>query len=158
MTGCLESPVSLARQRLEETIERLVPPVEHLLQRVAPQEIVTTDPGTAEATVSVPLRFPDGLGGGRVVAKLFRYRDTVRLDVELEHNRVFARPDGSPSDRRCFLNDFMASATIAAGAEQLPEEFRRQVLRGVHHARHAVQEHNKKHQAPWNQMHVVATN
>jgi len=108
------------------------------------------------STFSVPLRFPDGIGLGRVVAQLFRYRDKVRLDIEIVHNRTFARPDGAPSDRRCFMNDFIASVAIAAKTEDLETDFRRGVVSGVHAAREAVQRHNRQQIAPWNQVKVAA--
>lgn len=156
MTGCIDSGIGLARRELEETVDRILPLVEELLQRFSPDDIVTTEPEEFGHKVSVPYTFADGVGTGRIVASLFRYRDGVRLDVEVAHNRRLARPDGRASDRRCFLNDFVASVTMPSGATELPMEFRRKVLRGIHHARRAVQEHNKKHPEPWNQVTVVA--
>ncbi len=91
-----------------------------------------------------------------MVARLFRYRDTVRLDVEIVHNRMLASPNGGTSERRCYLNDFVASITLPAGSEQIPMDFTRSVLRGVRNARDAVQRHNREQSAPWNQLKVVA--
>lgn len=156
MTGLLESGLSLARRELAETVDRVLPLVEELLQRFSPEEIVTTEPEEFGYRVSVPFAFADGIGVAHVVASLFRYRDAVRLDLELEHNRRLARPDGAASDRRCFLNDYVATITLPAGSQELPIEFRRKVFRGVQAARVAVQEYNRKHPEPWNQLRVVA--
>lgn len=156
MTGCMESGLTLVRRELEETVDRLLPVVEALLQRFSPDEIVTTEPEEFGYQVSVPFHFTDGIGDARVLAGLFRYRDGVRLDVEVQHNRHLARPDGSASERRCFLNDYVASVTVSAGAGELPMEFQRRVARGVWQARRGVEEHNKKHPEPWNQVRVAA--
>lgn len=156
MTGCMESGLALVRRELEETVERILPLVEELVQRFSPDEIVTTEPEEFGYQVSVPFRFTDGIGEARVVASLFRYRDVVRTDIELRHNRRLAKPDGSASDRRCFLNDFVASVSVPAGGTELPQEFRQKALRGAWRARNAVYEHNQKHPEPWNQVTVVA--
>ena len=66
------------------------------------------------------------------------YRDLVRVDVEVVHNRMFAKADGSPSDRRCYMNDFVATVTVPPETEQLPPDFERSVLRGVRAARHVL--------------------
>src|SRR3989304_5858839 len=131
MTGCLESGTSLLRQELARTIETIGPLVEALLQRLSPSEAITSELGDAGLRAEVPLEFPDGVGRGSVVAQLFRYHDTVRLDLQIEHNRRFVRPDGTPSDRRCYLNDFQASVTLQPGATELPEAFQRTVVSGV---------------------------
>ena len=154
MTGCTDSGLNLLQRTLDETIESLVPQLESLLQTLAPAETVSCGPEDSGYKLTVPLAFPDGIGRGQVVARVFRYRDHVRLDVEIAHTRMFARPDGSPSDRRCFLNDFVASARIQPKGE-LPPEFRRYAVAGVHAARDAVQRHNRAQTAPWNQVHVV---
>ena len=90
------------------------------------------------------------------MATLFHYRDEVRLDIEVEHNRVFARTGGTPTERACYLNDFVASVTIPPGAQELPEEFVRHVVAGIAAARDAVRRHNRRNAAPWSEVHVSA--
>jgi hypothetical protein len=104
----------------------------------------------------VPLRFPDGVGRGAVLAKLFPYRDRLRLDIEVTHNRVFAGRDGLPSDRRCYLNDFIASATLPADSRELDPGFVRDAIRGIRRAMDGVQRHNRSQSAPWAQVNVAA--
>ncbi|HLB37797.1 MAG TPA: hypothetical protein VJL31_14590 [Gemmatimonadales bacterium] len=156
MTGCLESGTSLLRQELDRTIEAIGPLAEALLQRLSPSEVVTSELGETGVKAEVPLEFPDGVGRGAVVAQLFRYHDTVRLDLVLEHNRRFVRPDGTPSDRRCYLNDFQASITLEKGATELPESFQRVVVSGVLAAREGVARHNRLHPQPWHQIQIAA--
>ncbi|MGD2136404.1 MAG: hypothetical protein PVF27_09595, partial [Gemmatimonadales bacterium] len=112
MNGCIESSPLVAYQELDQMVDALLPSVEVLLRRIADDASVVTEPDEGGYRCAVPLRFPDGIGRGLAVARLFRYRDTVRLDVELEHNRVLAKPDGTPSERRCYLNDYVASTTL----------------------------------------------
>src|ERR1041384_3630757 len=107
---------------LESDIGILVPGLENLLSRVAGAEPLVAEFERTSIRLVAPLTFPDSIGHGEVVATLFHYRDQVRLDVEIEHNRMFARPDGTPSDRACYLNDFVASVTLAQGAQALPDE------------------------------------
>ena len=156
MTGCTESSLGLIYRGLEETIESLLPAVEAMLQPTSRDAVVIRESDEAGYRFAVPITFPDGIGRGHAVARLFRYRDTVRLDVEIVHNRMLARPDGGPSDRRSYLNDFVASISLPAGSEDVPPDFVRSVLRGVRSARDAVQRHNRDQTAPWNQMKVVA--
>jgi hypothetical protein len=156
MTGCLESGTSLLRRELDRTIEALGPLVDALLQRLSPSDGVTSELGEAGLKADVPLEFPDGVGRGAVVAQLFRYHDTVRLDLVLEHNRRFVKPDGTPSDRRCYLNDFQASITLPKGATELPEAFQRAVVSGVFAAREGVARHNRLHPQPWHQIEIAA--
>jgi len=156
MTGCTDSSLPVICRELDETIENLVSVVEHLLQRLsdaAPSSVETEGSG---ARLTVPLRFPDGIGQGQVVASLFRWREAVRLDIEIVHNRTFSRPDGGASDRRCFLNDYEASVSLPVGTAELPNEFEHQVIAGVLAAREAVQRYNRQHQAPWSQVRVTA--
>jgi hypothetical protein len=127
-----------------------------MLQPISAEAVVIRESDEAGHRFAVPITFPDGIGHGHVVARLFRYRDTVRLDVEIAHNRMLARPGGGLSDRRCYLNDFVASASLPAGSEDVPPDFVRSVLRGVRSARDAVQRHNREQTAPWNQVRVVA--
>ena len=156
MTGCLESGLSLARRELDRTIEALAPLVEALLERLSPNGGVTSETTEQGVRAEVPLRFSDGIGRGTVLAELFRYHDSVRLDFVLEHNRRFLRPDGSPSDRRCYLNDFQASPTLPRGAAELPDSFVHSVVSGVHAAREGVARHNRLHPQPWHQIHIGA--
>ena len=156
MTGCLESGLTLARRELDRTIETLAPLVEALLERLSPDAGVTSETTDFGLRADVPLRFPDGIGRGTVQAQLFRYHDTVRLDLVVEHTRRFLRPDGSPSDRRCYLNDFQASLTLPRGATELPESFVRSVVSGVHAAREGVARHNRLHPQPWHQIRIGA--
>lgn len=156
MNGCIDSSSSLLSRPLDETVEVLVPAVEGLLHRIAPDEVVAREPDEGGYRLATPVRFPDGIGHGHVVARVFRYRDTVRLDIEIEHNRMLARPDGSASDRRCYLNDYIATVTLTAEASELPVEFVQGVLRGVRNAVEAVQRHNRAQKVPWGQL-AVAT-
>lgn len=156
MTGCLESGTTVLRQELDRTIETIGPFVEALLQRLSPSEAVTSELGDGSLRAEVPLRFSDGVGRGAVVAELFRYHDTVRLDIQIEHNRRFVKPDGTPSDRRCYLNDFQASLTLPRGAAELPEAFQRAVVSGVLAAREGVARHNRLHPQPWHQIQIAA--
>jgi len=139
---------------LESDIGILVPGLENLLSRVTGAEPSVAEFERTSIRLAAPLPFPDGIGHGEVVATLFHYRDQVRLDVEIEHNRMFARPDGSPSERACYLNDFVASATLATGAQELPEEFVRHVVAGIAAARDAVRRHNRRSAAPWSEVQV----
>ena len=156
MTGCTESGMAVVQRALDETIEKLLPTVESLMQTLAPNEVVACESEDDGFAFTAPLRFPDGIGTGTVVAKLFRYRERVRFDVELAHNRVFARPDGTKSDRRCFMNDFVASTSFDAGTETISTDFHRYVVSGVHAAREAVQRHNRQQMAPWNRVSVAS--
>lgn len=156
MNGCIESIPSLSYRDLDRMVETLLPMVEALLRRITDDATIETISEDGGYRCSVPLTFPDGIGQGFAVARLFRYRDTVRLDVELEHNRVLAKPDGTPSDRRCYLNDYVASMTFAASEETIPVDFERTAVRGVLMAREAVQRHNRAQQAPWGQLTVAA--
>ncbi|NIM51237.1 MAG: hypothetical protein GTN62_14955 [Gemmatimonadales bacterium] len=156
MTGCTESSLGLIYRELDETVESLVPVVEALLQHIAPAEAVTCESDEAGYRLATRIRFPDGIGRGHVVAQLFRYRETVRLDVEISHNRMLARHDGRASDRRCYLNDFVATVSLPAKVDHLPPDFERSVLSGVRNAIHAVQRYNRAQAAPWNQITVAA--
>ncbi|MFQ6047083.1 MAG: hypothetical protein ACE5PT_12140 [Gemmatimonadales bacterium] len=156
MSALIAGDVSLLERELDRTIELLLPMVEDLIQRLAPDQIVTSEVDEWGYVTSAPVRFTDGVGSGRAVAQLFRYRDMVRIDVELDHNRKLAHADGSPSERRCFLNDYVASVMLAPGSERLPDDFRRTVLRGMKGALDAVRRHNRKHSEPWHQIRVTA--
>lgn len=138
-----------------ETVDRLVPAVEELLERIVPESVLTCLEEVAGYRFTAGLTFPDGVGQGVVVARLFRYRDGVRLDLELQHNRVFADRAGAPTDRRCFMNDFIASVRLEPGTEGLPPEFVRTTVRGVRIARDAVAAFNRDNPQPWRQVRVA---
>ncbi|UCD24665.1 MAG: hypothetical protein JSW51_01750 [Gemmatimonadota bacterium] len=156
MTGCTDSSLPVICRELDETIDSLVPVVEDLLQRLSDVAPVACETEGSGARLTVPLRFPDGIGQGQVVAALFRWREAARLDIEIVHNRTFTRPDGGASDRKCFMNDFAASIKLPVGTNELPQEFERHVISGVLAARDAVQRHNRKSPAPWSQVKVSA--
>ena len=156
MTGCTESRIPVLHRDPEETIENLAPHVEDLLQRITGAAPARTEGDGTGLEIAAPLRFPDGIGQGQVLASLFRWRHTVRLDLEIVHNRTFITPRGTASDRRCFLNDFQASSTLSIGAEEIPESFQREVISGVSAARDAVQRNNRRNNAPWSQVAVAA--
>ena len=146
----------LKTRAAEETVDRLLPAVDDLLQQMVPEGVVTTADEIAGYRLTSDLSFPDGVGRGRVVARLFRYREGVRLDLELQHNRVFADRIGGPTDRRCFMNDFVASIRLDPGCEELPAEFTRTARRGVRAAQEAVAAFNRKNPQPWRQVRVAA--
>jgi hypothetical protein len=156
MNALTNPKAALIASELESDIGVLVPGLDGLLSRVTGGESPVADYDRNSLRLVAILPFPDGIGKGEVVASLFHYRDEVRLDVEVEHNRMFARPDGSPSDRACYLNDFVASVNIAPGAQELPEEFVRHVVAGVAAARDAVRRHNRRNAAPWSEVTVSA--
>lgn len=156
MTGCTESRVPVLCRDLEETIENVIPGVEELLQRITGAAPVRNEGGASNVSIAAPLRFPDGIGQGQVVASLFRWRDTLRLDIEIVHNRMFMTPRGTASERRCFLNDYQASTTLQIGAGEIPENFVREVTTGISAAREAVQAYNRRNSAPWCQVTVAA--
>ena len=72
MTGCTESTTPVLNRELEETIESLVPAVEGLLQRITGAAPASTDGEGTDLEIAAPLRFPDGIGQGQVLALLFR--------------------------------------------------------------------------------------
>ena len=141
---------------LDTVFGALIPAVEELVERVTGVESTVIQASAAGVECASGTDFPDGVGRGQLVARLFRYRDAVRVDVKLVHNRSFANRDGTPSDRRCFLNDFVASVTLPAGAAALPPGFVHRVVAGVAAARDAVQRHNRRHQAPWHELRIAA--
>jgi hypothetical protein len=156
MTGCTESRIPVLSRDIEETIESLVPAVEDLLQRITGAAAYRVEPEGIDLKFAAPLLFPDGIGKGQVSASLFRWRDAIRLDVVIVHNRMFMTPQGTASNRRCFLNDYQASVTIRIGAQGIPDDFQRDVISGVSAARDAVQRYNRRNNAPWCQVVVVA--
>ncbi len=156
MNACMkQNTTAPTDDEIEDTMNQVVPHVHDLLHRITNTEPVTSKE-QGYRMVS-PLRFPDGVGEGWVVAELFRYRHEVRLDIRVDHNRMFAAPSGSPTDRRCFLNDYIASVTVGSGADMIPGDFVRSVVAGVTAARDAVKRHNKQSQTPWAEIRVAAT-
>ena len=155
MTGCNESNATLPVDELDARLGNLVPAVVSLLQRITSVEpAVTFDVGT-NVKFSSELSFPDGVGVGEIVAELFLYRAAVRLDLHIEHNRVFATANGKPSDRRCYLSDYVASVTLDDEGDTLPNEFVRSVVAGVTAARDAVRRHNRRAKLPWHEVRIA---
>ncbi len=141
---------------LEVDIGALVPALDDLVSRVTAEDATVAEFDRTSIRLVAPLPFPDGIGHGEVAAHLHRYRDGIRVDLEIVHDRMFARPDGTPSDRACYLNDFVASETLAPGALELPPEFVRHVVSGVAAARDGVRRHNRRNPAPWAEVTVSA--
>jgi hypothetical protein len=150
------SESQLAFPTVDETVGILVPTVENLLRRVCHEEPLSAADGESGVTVTASISFPDGIGNGVVKAELFRYRDKIRLDIHLEHDRMFAKRGGAPSERRCFMNDYVASVTIPMGAEDIPQDFVRKVVSGVAAARDAVRRHNRQSRGGWDEVRVAA--
>lgn len=155
MTGCVTGRSADLLRQIDAAVDRLVPQVGTLLAGVSHDQDVSTTREDGLRVVSVPARFPDGIGQGTVTARVFRYRTSARVDIALVHNRVIAFADGRPTNRACFLNDFKASVTLDAGATELPEAFVRQVTTGVRVALGAVDEHNRRHPQPWGRIRVA---
>lgn len=156
MTGCMNSNAALPDRELDARVGRLASAVEELLQRITKIEPTVSNLDGSGVRLTSPLTFPDGIGKGDVIAELFPYRDELRLDIHVDHNRFFALADGNPSERPCFLNDYVASITIQDLSESLPPDFLRSVVAGVAAARDAVRRHNRRCQAPWNEVRVAA--
>lgn len=129
---------------LDEVVARLVPAVSDLARRLTGSPARAVRMGPSHARVSADLIFPDGVGRGTVVASVFRYRGDLRVDLAIEHNRVFAGRGGEPSENRCYFNDYVASITLAPQADQLPVEFVRKVVSGVGAARTAVERYRRR--------------
>lgn len=156
MTGCVARDSADLLRRLDAAVDRLVPHVTALLGSIPAAGPVTASRAGNVVSLEAPVVFPDGIGRGVLVVRLFRYRTNVRVDVVLTHNRKIALADGSPGDRACFLNDFSASATLGPDAESLPERFVTEVQSGTEKAVRAVDEHNDRFPRPWGRIHVVA--
>ena len=156
MTGCQDSNATLSVVEIDARLESLIPAVVSLLQRITSVEPAVTYGAATDVKFTSELSFPDGIGEGEIAAELFLYRDAVRLDLHLEHNRVFATANGSPSQRRCYLNDFVASVALDAEQDTLPNDFVRGVVAGVTAARDAVRRHNRRAKLPWNEIRVAA--
>lgn len=157
MTRCVtENPSTLGR-RLDETLAALVPAVADLLRQLGQDPEPSQQREGSARVLSVPVRFPDSIGHGAVVARVFPYRTAVRVDVEIVHDRMLATSNGTPTSRRCFLNDFVASVMLLPDTNALPEAFVHHVLTGVRAAVSAVETHNRHHKEPWSQINVVGS-
>ncbi len=158
MTGCKDSNTAISDSELDARMGNLVPAVVSLLQRLASADPTVTneDGGGSGVRVTSPLSFPDGIGEGSIVCEVFIYRGAVRLDLQIDHNRKFAVADGTASERRCYLNDYVASVTLDADQETLPVDFVRGVVAGVAAARDAVRRHNRRASVPWHEVRVAA--
>jgi hypothetical protein len=157
MTGCVTRDSNNLLRRLDAAAERLVPHVAALLGEVAPGNAITTSRSGNVAMMEVPVRFPDGIGRGVFVARVFRYRTSVRVDIALTHNRMIALADGRPGARVCFLNDYSASTSLGPDAEDLPEAFVSEVRAGAQQALTAVDDHNERFPQPWSRIRVAAS-
>jgi hypothetical protein len=155
MTGCLESGSSLAYRQLDATFDALVPALTKVLERAVAGEDVRSESDGSGYRFVAPVRFPDGIGRGSVIAQIFPYRDRLRIDIELVHNRMLARSDGSASERRCYLNDYVASTTLPIDARELTADFMRDVIRGIRLAKDGVQRYNREQAAPWSRISVA---
>jgi hypothetical protein len=139
----LVSTTSRDPAALDEHVARLVPAVTDLVRRLTGAEARTQRVGPTHARLSADLSFPDGIGRGSIVVGVFRYRGAVRVDLAIDHNRVFAGRGGAASENRCYLNDYIASITLPLDAAELPVEFVRKVVSGVAAARTAVERHRR---------------
>lgn len=134
--------------------EALVAEATSLVRRVAGTEPIVSE-REREVRFTAPVTFTDGVGRGEVMAALFPYRGRLRLDLTLEHDRVFARPDGSATETHCYLNDYKASLQLEAEALTLPDEFVRNVIAGVSAARDAVRRYNRRCGSDWFRVQVT---
>ncbi len=130
--------------------ERLVEATAALLERVTSNTATVLYASTGrDVRLEAPVTFPDGIGSGSLIVQLHAQESIVDFTLRLEHDRVFATPQRTPSQNRCFLNDYVASVSVPAEAGEFPEEFVREVVSGVSAARYAVERHNREHPAPW---------
>jgi hypothetical protein len=155
MTGCVTGNSANLMRRLDAAVEALVPAVAEFLSRLGEGQV---EAGREDGVPSlgIPLRFPDGIGRARLTARVFRYRTGVRVDLAIVHNRVIALANGLPTDRGCFLNDYVACVTLGPDDVTLPEKFVSRVESGVRAALTAVEEHNRRHPQPWGRIRVAA--
>ena len=156
MTGCKDSNTVLPDSELDARVDNLVPAVVSLLRRITSTEPAITYDQGAGVKFTSELSFPDGIGEGEIVCDVFLYRNAVRLDLHIDHNRTFALADGGPSERRCYLNDYIASVTLDSDEDTLPVVFVRGVVAGVAAARDAVRRHNRRANVPWHEIRVAA--
>ena len=149
------SLIECTRNEVAPDIAVLTHSIIELIGDAAETDQVTLDSHRDALAVFAPISFPGGIGQGQLCAEAFCYRGHVRLDVRLAHNRVFARPDGTPSGRRLYLNDFVASTTLDPGQEVVPDAFVQHVMDGVARARAAVRRHNANPGAYWQEIFVA---
>ena len=157
MTGCISATGQEVLRQVDDTVTRLVPETATLLEGLSTEGELRTFRENGGHVLSIPLHFPDGIGHGALVARVFRYRDIARVDVEIVHDRMLADATGVATSRACFLNDFVASVSLPAGADRLPDEFRGRVTGGVRSAVDAVETHNRRHPQPWSRVRVVGS-
>ena len=150
-TSLIESSGS----QIAPDITVLAQSVVDLIGQATESDQVALDKRRGALAIFAPVFFPGGIGQGELCAEVFGYRGQVRIDVRLVHNRVFARPDGTPSDRRLYLNDFVASTTLDPAQEVVPDAFVQHVLDGVARARAAVRRHNADPGAYWQEILVA---
>ncbi len=155
MTGCNDSNTALPVSDIDARLGNLVPEVVSLLRRITSAEPAVTYGAATDVKFTSELSFPDGIGEGEIAAELFLYRDAVRLDLHIEHNRIFATAADNASERRCYLNDYVASVTLDADEDSLPSDFVRGVVAGVTAARDAVRRHNRRTNLPWHEIRVA---
>lgn len=142
MTSLQTMPVDPAA--FDEVVGRQIPAVADLVRRVTGAEVRAVRMGPSHVRVSADFHFPDGIGRGMVVVGVFRYRGDLRVDLTIEHNRVFAKRGGEPSENRCYLNDYIASVTLPPEVDLLPVDFVRRVVAGVGAARTAVERYRRR--------------
>lgn len=152
--------VSTKLDRTTRSLPQRVPPaviaaVADLLRQVTGAEPVLVERET-EIRLAAHLSFGDNIGRAHVEASLLSYRGRLRLDLWIEHDRVFARSDGSPSTNRCFLNDYAASTRLPWDATALPKDFVQGVEAGVVAARDGVPRYNSRCRSSWFRVFVAA--
>lgn len=155
MTGCAPSSTAELLRGLEATADAVMPEVRRLLAGLSPDEPLTETGEDGTRVLEVAVRFPDAIGRGTLSARLFRYRNGVRIDIAVTHNRVIALADGQPTARACFLNDYVASVTLGPDVTVLPDRFRAEVESGVPAALEAVETHNRRFPQPWSRIRVA---
>lgn len=156
MTWSTDPSAGATLSTRDEALGALVPAAESLLRRVTGVEPSHRERAGGEVRLTSPLTFTDGIGRGEVVVAIFHYRGAIRFDLWIEHDRVFARPDGSPTDASCYLNDYVASLRLIPGTEELSDDFEREVVAGVHASRDAVRRYNNRSKADWFKVRVTA--
>ena len=149
MTGCTRTQELETAPAPECVGEKLIPATAELLRRLSGKEPAVACLEDLGIVMSTAYPFPDQIGRGELIAMIFTYRGLVRLDIRLEHNRVFASLTGRATEHRCFLNDYLASIVLPRDAEELPESFVFSVLSGVRAAANAVRAHNERHSVSW---------
>jgi hypothetical protein len=140
----------------QEAAERLLPAVVELVRRASRAEPSVQRRDAADLRVRAGLRFPDGIGHGELVADLFRYRNELRLDLRLEHDRMLATAVGGRTNVPCYLNDYQTSVTLSPSAPGLPQPFVVRVVEGVKGALSAVERAGAKSVVGWGLVNVVA--